>query len=40
MGLMKKDGQLDPDVLDLFINNKVFMKYVTNEVDPSLNDIT
>jgi HD-GYP domain-containing protein (c-di-GMP phosphodiesterase class II) len=39
MGFMKKDGHLDPDVLDLFINNKVFMKFVTNEVDPSLNDI-
>jgi HD-GYP domain-containing protein (c-di-GMP phosphodiesterase class II) len=40
MGFMKKDGHLDPDILDLFINDKVFMKFVTNEVDPAQNDIT
>ncbi len=39
MGFMKKDGHLDPDILDLFINDKVFMKFVINEIDPSQNDV-
>ncbi len=40
MGFMKKDGHIDHEILDLFINNKVFMKFVTNEVDPSQNDLS
>jgi len=39
MGFMKADGHLDPNILDLFINDKVFLKFVTNEVDPAQNDM-
>ena len=39
MGFMKADGHLDPDILDLFIEKKVFMDYVRAEVDPSQIDI-
>ncbi|PIE68659.1 MAG: metal-dependent phosphohydrolase [Deltaproteobacteria bacterium] len=39
MDFMQQDGHLDPDILELFIGNKVFMKFVNKEVSPAQNDV-
>ncbi len=35
LGFMVKDNQLDPDIYDLFVNEKIYMEYAKKELTPS-----
>ncbi|TAN44499.1 MAG: GAF domain-containing protein [Nitrospirae bacterium] len=35
LGFMKKDGHIDPDILDFFINEKIYREYADKEIKPS-----
>jgi hypothetical protein len=34
MDSMKKDSNLDPDILELFVNRKIYVDYVKRELNP------
>jgi HD-GYP domain-containing protein (c-di-GMP phosphodiesterase class II) len=34
MSYMKKDNHIDPDLFDIFIKNKVYLKYAEEFLDP------
>jgi HD-GYP domain-containing protein (c-di-GMP phosphodiesterase class II) len=34
MGFMKKDKHIDPNIFELFINNKIHYKYAQKEMNP------
>ena len=38
MGFMKKDGHIDPDIFDLFMNEKIYEDYANRELDDSQKD--
>ncbi|NOX09318.1 MAG: GAF domain-containing protein [Gammaproteobacteria bacterium] len=40
LGKMKQEGHIDPDLFDLFIENKVYLRYAEEHVDPSQIDIS
>lgn len=40
LGKMKQEGHIDPDLFDLFIENKVYLRYAEEHVDPSQMDIS
>ncbi|GER93038.1 metal-dependent phosphohydrolase [hot springs metagenome] len=35
MNFMKKDGHIDPDIFDLFVNEKIYEDYASRELDES-----
>ncbi|OEU65937.1 MAG: metal-dependent phosphohydrolase [Desulfovibrio sp. S3730MH75] len=35
LGFMKKDGHIDPDVYQLFLDSELYMKYAKEQLDPS-----
>ncbi len=35
LGFMKKDGHIDPDVYDLFLDSELYMEYAKEQLDPS-----
>ena len=39
MGFMKKDKHIDPDIYDLFINNRLFYEYAKKEMIPEQIDV-
>jgi HD-GYP domain-containing protein (c-di-GMP phosphodiesterase class II) len=39
MGFMKKDKHIDPDIYDLFINNRLFYDYAKKEMIPEQIDV-
>jgi len=40
LGFMKKDGHIDPDLFDLFVNSKVYLDYANKFLKPEQIDIT
>jgi HD-GYP domain-containing protein (c-di-GMP phosphodiesterase class II) len=34
MGFMKQDAHIDPDIFDIFIENRVYMEYAEEFLDP------
>ncbi len=38
MSFMKKDNHIDPDIFDIFVQNKVYQKYADEFLDPSQAD--
>jgi HD-GYP domain-containing protein (c-di-GMP phosphodiesterase class II) len=39
MGYMKKDHHIDPDLFDIFMQKKVYLKYAQEFLDPSQIDV-